>query len=665
MLSSFQIGEVVEVKGTRVKILVEKNMNHATFLYHGEVINNVTVNAFIIIKQGIIDIVGKIDGEYITDLLNAQKDLEKDHRYSKGTIHRIIEVQIVGHIDSKFNNGVKRLPMIGNIACIPTNKEIASIYSGNKQVSETVEDNVSEVSTITIGNTMLEDVPVELPINSFFASHIGIFGNTGSGKSNTLAKLYSELFKTIAIEKIQGKSKFLIIDFNGEYTKENMFNLSISKKKVFELSTGDDEGNKIKVKEDILLNSEVLSILFNATEQTQKPFINRVIKGMNWAKEKGIDLALWPPSLLKNILTSVSPSKDALNLFKEAISELFAEEEYEELFNKLNEISWHGSQAKFYVGALFFNGGELEGEQETVSGIIECKRLMNKLCNKSTFEKLILRFRLQLISDQLKRHAQFEHINPLINRGKSRIKDLEKVIELVSSDQIVDLNDDVILQIISLRSCNLEIKKVIPLLIGKMFFDEHKKNTSQIDISKTVHLIIDEAHNILSSQSTREAGEWKDYRLDLFEEIIKEGRKFGFFLTISSQRPADISPTIISQVHNFLIHRLVNSKDLDLLDNTISTLDRVSKMAIPTLAAGNCIITGTAFVMPVFASVQFIEQKELRPSSDNVDLLALWKESKPTELQPESGFVNKSEEDLIKELEEFLDKDRDNKPLKI
>ncbi|TOG15365.1 hypothetical protein CGJ07_24370, partial [Vibrio parahaemolyticus] len=71
---------------------------------------------------------------------------------------------------------------------------------------------------------------------------------------------------------------------------------------------------------------------------------------------------------------------------------------------------------------------------------------------------------------------------------------------------------------------------------------------------------------ILSQQSVREQANWKDYRLELFEELIKEGRKFGIFLTLSSQRPADISATIMSQLHNFFIHRLVNDRDLFLLD---------------------------------------------------------------------------------------------------
>ncbi|WP_020006674.1 ATP-binding protein [Salinicoccus albus] len=116
-----------------------------------------------------------------------------------------------------------------------------------------------------------------------------------------------------------------------------------------------------------------------------------------------------------------------------------------------------------------------------------------------------------------------------------------------------------------------------------------------------------------------------DYRLGLFEEIIKEGRKFGFFLTLASQRPADISPTILSQVHNFFLHKLVNERDLQIIDNSISTLDKVSKSMLPVLAQGVCIISGTALTMPVTVSVDFIDNINLRPESDTVLLTDLWK----------------------------------------
>ncbi|WP_244263023.1 ATP-binding protein [Serratia odorifera] len=158
------------------------------------------------------------------------------------------------------------------------------------------------------------------------------------------------------------------------------------------------------------------------------------------------------------------------------------------------------------------------------------------------------------------------------------------------------------------------------MMIAKCSFLEHKRK----DTSKnSFHLIIDEAHNILSESSNRESETWKDYRLELFEEIIKEGRKFGYFVTIASQRPADISPTIISQIHNYFLHRLVNENDLFLLKNSISTLDSSSRALVPVLPAGACVVSGTAFHTPMVVQMQRLPST-LAPESDTIDLDSFW-----------------------------------------
>ena len=89
----------------------------------------------------------------------------------------------------------------------------------------------------------------------------------------------------------------------------------------------------------------------------------------------------------------------------------------------------------------------------------------------------------------------------------------------------------------------MAMKKIVSMIVCKTKYAE-KKEAKKNALNSTLHFIIDEAHNILSDMSTRESEEWKDYRLESFEEIIKEGRKFGVFLTIASQRPSDISDTI-------------------------------------------------------------------------------------------------------------------------
>lgn len=124
-----------------------------------------------------------------------------------------------------------------------------------------------------------------------------------------------------------------------------------------------------------------------------------------------------------------------------------------------------------------------------------------------------------------------------------------------------------------------------------------------------MNIILDEAHNILSEASTRESEQWKDYRLETFEEIIKEGRKFGVFLTIASQRPADISATNISQLHNYFLHRLINEQDIKAVERTISYLDKVSFEYLPILPTGTCIFAGLLANVPVVIDIKAMEPK--------------------------------------------------------
>ena len=139
---------------------------------------------------------------------------------------------------------------------------------------------------------------------------------------------------------------------------------------------------------------------------------------------------------------------------------------------------------------------------------------------------------------------------------------------------------------------------------AKRLYDDHTTHGAD----KSLTIIVDEAHNILSTESFREAESWKDYRLETFEEIIKEGRKFGVFVTIASQRPSDISPTITSQAHNYFIHRLINDGDLKSISSAVSYIDRVMQDSIPTLPTGTCIFSGVATQMPLKINVRELEE---------------------------------------------------------
>lgn len=217
---------------------------------------------------------------------------------------------------------------------------------------------------------------------------------------------------------------------------------------------------------------------------------------------------------------------------------------------------------------------------------------------------------LQLISDVLSNRAQNEHIAPAINKLKSKRVDIEKVLNTTGAVDFWQEN----FVVINLNNVNLEMKKTLPLLVSRREYQRQKELPSDHSLC----IIIDEAHNILSSESSREAENWKDYRLETFEEIIKEGRKFGVFVTISSQRPNDISPTITSQAHNYFIHRLINQKDLATIASAVSYIDQLSEASIPTLPTGTCIFSGTAGQMPLKLNVFKLGHFE-RPQSGTLE----------------------------------------------
>ena len=169
--------------------------------------------------------------------------------------------------------------------------------------------------------------------------------------------------------------------------------------------------------------------------------------------------------------------------------------------------------------------------------------------------------------------------------------------------------------VVNLNNVNLDMKKIIPLLLCRAVYRSHKEEQEETDMS--LNIIIDEAHQILSEQSYREDRSWKDYRLETFEEIIKEGRKFGVFVTISSQRPHDISPTITSQAHNYFIHRLINQRDLDSVANAVAYIDRLSHASIPTLPTGTCIFSGTATERPLKVHIRELPDRQ-KPKSQTL-----------------------------------------------
>lgn len=595
-----ELGVVVSVDSDEAAVGMYNVTNGASYFIDGEEINGIKVGAYAILKQGRNRIVVTVLSEKVRDQLNTINSKEFDNRFHAQSIQRIVRVKSQGVIkEGQFSVTSSTVPMVGNVLVSASSEDIAAIFSRG----------VDEEKSVTIGRSLMENQPIRIPVNDFFASHIGIFGNTGSGKSNTLHKLYLELFNSPYGKAALEKSSFVVIDFNGEYESGAAFeNCGV-------VQRYDGDTNKIPIDENILFDINTIKILVKATENTQTPFLARALEV--WKDKQYYKYVPMEIGLLKKCLTSCD-----IDLIVEwrRIAEKILDSDNTDCMAVLKTVkNYTNGNLKYDTG--YINNGDNFDENTEKYNDLKLKEIENSLSSRinefDLYDSFFYFVEFQKIFNAKYVGMQLDWLNLVVERLGRLLRSVKRYAEIKDSKKSFTKG----ITIYNLKKIDGEYKETFALLLSKMFYEKQKADSTCI----SVHLIIDEAHNILNSFKSTHSDVWEDYRLTTFESMIKEGRKYGFFLTIASQRPADISPTIMSQIHNYIIHKLVNDKDLQMLENTMPTLDAFSKSRIPTLGKGEAVLTGRAFGMPSLIKVDYEEYS--RPDSDDVDLIAAWSEN--------------------------------------
>ncbi|WP_156493815.1 helicase HerA domain-containing protein, partial [Alcanivorax sp. HI0007] len=331
---TIQVGEVIEVNGVKVVLRIFDESSKDTLFYNGDKYKGISIREYVIIRRGFRDIVCRVEGEYLDE-----KRFETDNQ--KVLYIRKVDVRPIGYFqEEKFYEGVKYLPMIKDPAYLSSESMIETIFGPGQE------------DGFVIGEMLKEGLPISLPWKRLFNTHIGIFGNTGSGKSNTLAKLYTTLF---ANKKalIRGKSTFAVIDFNGEYTGNQLVNQE--DKTTFNLDTRNDDGVRFPLAEGEFWNKETLAILFKATANTQTPFINRIVSGRERFGGDIQNLENYIKATFYRSFTTTNPKQESAELLKAVVDII----DNQALRDILNRLVWRGDQSKFSypgpAGTVYFD----------------------------------------------------------------------------------------------------------------------------------------------------------------------------------------------------------------------------------------------------------------------------------------------------------------------
>lgn len=554
-----EVGKIVEVRGINVRAELFELLP-PFLISNGKISVAPRINTYVKTKVGLSTIICQITGEYYDELRKGQ------------FTGYYLDLTVKGYFEGTgFIQGLRMLPMVAATIELLDAGEFNQINYGKNEKS------------FSIGRDLFDaNQEYLLSYNEIIPSHIGVFGNTGSGKSNTLAKLLHEYSKILIGKK---NAHLLLIDINNEYGENAICNYE--DKIVYSLTTRKESDVKIPLDYDDLTEDE-WCLLLNATEATQRPVIKTAAND-NRSTEQYREIII---SMIKSGQHSLIKAMQ-YNL--------------EEYISGIGHLHWHSTNEVFYVDV---NNSRIYADNEEKFQNVYDQIHVN--IPEDTLRNFLFRLYFST-AVHIGYGTQYEFLSPLLRRAEKLISDFDKV--FVDSSQ--DLFQEKNIAVVQLANVNRDMLELIPALLTNHLFNRQIENKADNQVKEIVNIVIDEAHNLL--YEGEDDVRHKKITLDAFEHAIKEGRKFGLYLWIASQRPSDISPTIISQMHNYFIHKLVNPFDLNRVRKAVAFLDENAMNVLTVLGPGECVISGTGINMPCFVKIDQVE-KNHRPNSENVCL---------------------------------------------
>lgn len=573
------IGRITKVDGVKVVGTFYEKL--PPYLFNEGIITPAPqINSYVKTNVGLDTIICQIVGEHEFEY---DKYPNIEGSFEKIKENFMVDLEVRGRVtNNQFLGGLRCLPIVGASIDTLSTSDYSALFGHNDGL---------EIGT----NLFDSSTTICLDPNRLIPSHIGIFGNTGSGKSNTLSRLLREYIQKIPPDV--NNAHVIIFDLNNEYGNDAI--ISKESKTIYCLNTQHQASNADRIPLNIeCIKSDNWGTLLRATQKTQMPIVRRAYK--RWKKNE-TDYSYEIKKLL------VNKSIKAITTLRENADEFFPtlmDFEYHKINNSFRYTSPDGT--KYYCDT-----------------IEKCPEI------PCTADTDLNRFLLSLIFEIAKASesgTNFDYIQPLISRAQFLIHDLVKLFDLESKCEIEYIYGDKPMVVIQLGNVDSGVRELIPSLLSELFMLDAIDKKADGPTKSITTLVIDEAHNLLSYDPDK-SDLIHDNTIRVFEKIIKEGRKFGMFLCLSSQRPSDISETITSQIHNYFIHKLVNPRDIDRIRKTVSFMGDSSLSMLSALGQGECIISGPSLYMPQYVSVRELGPLS-KPNSNDIKLFG------------ESGILN-------------------------
>jgi DNA helicase HerA-like ATPase len=674
-MSERSIGKVISVDSFRAYIRLDDDLKSLYKSGYEDIFEVARINSYVIIPIGSDKIVAMVTSVRSIDETEIGKNKEaifltKSARYLVATMIGTIENS------GKYIQGVYNYPILDNPVWYVTSQDLDNIFDQKeKSTINFVDDYYLPIGT----SPSFSDYKIKINPDKFFGKHAAILGNTGSGKSCTFASIIQSMFDFDYNGKKLKNAHIIIFDTNGEYkqafqgTKENPYkNLKLVNP--FHI---DKDGLKVPF---WFMNFADFDYLFEPTSGTQAPVFKRAL-GLAKNQKAVAEKPILDKFTERGILSLFDASPDEIKKKKKYND--YGTWKYKtdnEILGLADTITPNGNQlltdiqnAISTLGANNLLNDEKNALVELESKYLEYTSSQNveqiaiekniDLPIWFNFQELITRFFDEAINEQensgnrlrefvstlrlrLQSYLGDERISKplLLNETEEITNALAKFISFILGDfcKVYNTADTDLftksyktklekadieklqegkpsqVTIIDMSLLPFEVLETITGLIGRLILDFTSRLTESHRGKLPIVIALEEAQNYIPEKNR---GDRESIAKKVFERIAREGRKYGISLLVSSQRPSELSKTVLSQCNSFIIHRLQNPEDQKYVRQLVSAANEDILQQLPILPQQHVVIMGDAVRTPVQARMN---NANPRPNSNNPKFIENW-----------------------------------------
>lgn len=639
------IGKIVSVAADKFVVEMHAGTDNFTVVGFDDVHYVARLGSFLMIPVQMEYVVAEVVGLRERDVSSSGR---QDGDMDKASSAKFLDVVPVGMLpqerEKKFRFGVSIFPSLYADALYALDAELDRVFetdaqsepAPNRGEGPPIPADATRFRALTIGRSVVFDgYDVKVRVDEFFGGHTAILGNTGSGKSCTVASILQSLFDKPDEHHARGAT-FVVFDVNGEYTRAlsplaNGNGIGVS----HVVLDGSAAEGRFQLPHWFLEQSE-WELLLQASERTQVPIL-RMALGLSTLFSGGSSNEL---NGIKNHILATCLSQ----ILRDDSSSPSKHDRMVGLLQRFNTQQINNPTIAQFIRINFgqmvnpqgLTNYLLGGAQGGGGYIIDGLKMPTYDCRPFEFSALGEAMDLAILYEEAHGNRQ---IRDYCSQMITRLKSLEERVEYAFLRQklVGGGNDPSVgtflsrifglaqngagwhkqnqIVIVDMNSVEDEVVELVASVLARMSF----RLLRQADPRNRfpVHLLLEEAHRYIASSPSR-------YAIDasrVFERIAKEGRKYGLFLLVASQRPSELSKTVLSQCSNFVIHRIQNPDGLMHIRQMTPFISESVLKRLPSLPKQHALVFGTSVNLPTTFKVR---DAVPLPASDDARIRDLW-----------------------------------------